>query len=310
MLNAENKKPINSGIQILRVILCLWVLSYHYLNAKKLNYFLFYVIKTKFFHVPCFSFITFFYSYNIFSKAKIAKVKNRFERLLIPYIIWPIFIFIQRNFFNENRKIYLQQLKNQLIIGSKFMVHFWYLFSVIILTIFFYILSRLFKKHFLFSIQLLMILSYVILYSKNYLFLFKYKDYVRYSILGMLGIFPICISALIIASLNVAQKLKIYWKHSLLFSFISIYILLRYDLFVILKGSKGVMNNIAAISFFFGFYLLPLENINYTMAKMIKIITNYTQGIYCLQSEMIPFVKRNFDPEGTFKGCIIKILYL
>lgn len=216
-----------------------------------------------------------------------------------------MFVFIKNNLSNEHKKFTLNHLKNQIIFGSQFMVPLWYLFSIIIITIFFYILSTLFIKHFLFISQLLMILSYVIIYSCSYVFLFNFKDYVRFSILGTLGIFPICISALLIASLNIVEKLQLYRKFSIFYSFLSIYILLKYDLFVILKGSKGIMNNLAAIFFFFGFYLLPLETLNAFIKKIIIIFTSYTQGIYCLHSEMIPFVRRNFDFEGTFTGCIM-----
>ena len=305
MNNMHKKININKGIQILRMILCLWVLSFHYLNRKKLNYFFFCFFKTKFFHVPCFSFITFYYSYNIFSKGKFSKFKARLERLLIPYLIWPLLVFIKNNISNEHKKFSLIHLKNQIIFGSKFIVPLWYLFSIIIITIFFYILSKLFIKYFLFIAQLLMIISYVFLYSHSYIFLFNYKDYVRFSLLGTLGIFPICISALLIASLKIIEKLQLYRKISLFYSFLSIYILFKYDLFVVLKGYKGIMNNLAAIFFFLGFYLLPLETLSSNIEKIIIIITNYTQGIYCLHSEMIPFVRRNFDFEGTFKGCII-----
>lgn len=95
----ENIK-INLGIEILRTILCFWVLSFHTLDINKINYFLFHITKKKLYHVPCFSFISFYFSYKIFSEKNIAKLKKRLIRLLFdllfdlePYFNLIIFLF-------------------------------------------------------------------------------------------------------------------------------------------------------------------------------------------------------------------------
>ena len=178
----DNVKIINLGIEILRVILCFWVLSFHSLKKESINYFLFYITKTKFFHVPCFSFISFYFSYNIFIDRNIIKAKKRLERLLIPYIIWPLIIFSVENLSNAKFIISWNQLKVQILIGRQFMIPLWYLFSMIILTIFFFILSSIFKNHFLFAILMLLIFAYKVQYSHFYRnFLNEYKNEVRLS---------------------------------------------------------------------------------------------------------------------------------
>ena len=55
-----NKKNINLGIEILRVIFCFWVLCSHCLELKKIDYIIRYIFISKYFHVPCFSFMSFF----------------------------------------------------------------------------------------------------------------------------------------------------------------------------------------------------------------------------------------------------------
>ena len=181
------KRNKNLGIQLLRTILCFWVLSFHYLNREKLNYFLFYITKKKFFHVPCFSFISFYYCYNIFSQSNITRIKNRLNRLLIPYIIWPLIVYIKNIIFMKNFSFY--PLKMQLLLGRQFMIPHWYLFSIIFLTIFLYILSNLFKTNFLFYAQILMIFIYIGQYSNYYIFLDIYKSNVKKPILDTLSIF-------------------------------------------------------------------------------------------------------------------------
>ena len=70
------KEKINLGIELLRMILSFWVLSFHCLEKNKINYFIFYITKTKFYHVPCFSFISFYFSYNVFFDRNSLKLKK------------------------------------------------------------------------------------------------------------------------------------------------------------------------------------------------------------------------------------------
>ena len=77
---------INLGIELLRMILCLWVILFHYAgNKNKKKKFL----KT-FFHVPTFMIISFYLTNKIFFTQNIIKIKQRLERLIIPFIIIPI----------------------------------------------------------------------------------------------------------------------------------------------------------------------------------------------------------------------------
>ena len=298
-------KRLNLGIEILRAILCFWVLSFHSLKNKKINYFLFYVTKTKFFHVPCFSFMSFFFSYNIFAERNITKIKKRLERLLIPYIIWPLTIFVIDNIYNHKFIISLYQLKIQIISGRQFMIPLWYLFSLIFLTLFFFIISIIFKNHFLFFLQLLTILIYIAQYSKFYNVFNVYKLNIRMPILDTLSIFPLSVFGFTFASTKIIKILKRKMIINLFFYYLSIYFLFKYNIFIDLGGYNGIVHIFASSFFFIGFYLLPLDNIYSWIQIIIKQVTSYTNGIYCLQSKMIRFVKIKFHSVGTFKSCII-----
>ena len=84
-------KKINYSLELLRLILSFWVvLQRTYKTIPKFN-------KAKF-HVPAFMIISFYYFYyNTLKIKNIIKINQRFQRILIPYIIWPILIFISRN---------------------------------------------------------------------------------------------------------------------------------------------------------------------------------------------------------------------
>lgn len=301
------KEKINLGIELLRMILSFWVLSFHCLEKNKINYFIFYITKTKFYHVPCFCFISFYFSYSVFFDRNSLKLKKRLERLLIPYIIWPLFIFSIYNIFIKST-ISLYQLKLQIILGRKFLIPLWYLFSMIFLTIFFFILSNVFQIHFLFSIELLGIFSYILQYSNYYKLLDEYDNSVKKPILDTLSILPLSVTGLIFASSKKVETLKSGTKSILFFCYFFIYFLFKYDIFLDLGGYDGIVNIFSSILFFLGFYLLPLENTSSSIKTIIKQITSYTNGIYCMQSKMIPFVKKTFNLEGTLKSCIITYL--
>ena len=287
------------------MILCFWVLSFHCLEKNKINYFLFYITKTKFYHVPCFSLLSFYFSYNIFFYRSIIKLKKRLERLLIPYIIWPLFIFIINNIINHHNSISLYELKIQIILGRQFMVPLWYLFSMILLTIIFFILSNIFKKYFLFVLWLLSFFTYIIQYSGYYKFLNEYKNNVKLPILDTLSILPLSVLGLSIVSSNLKHILTDNKKTILFFSYLFLFFLFKYNIFIDLTGYNGIVNIFTSLLFFMCFSLLPLENINICVKRIIKTTTNYTNGIYCLQCKMIPLCRRLFGLKGNFKSCII-----
>ena len=54
-----------------------------------------------------------------------------------------------------------------------------------------------------------------------------------------------------------------------------------------------------------GFYLLPLENLRSFTQKLIKQITSYTNGIYCLHTRINRFFRIKFGFNGTLKNNFI-----
>lgn len=255
------------------------------------------IIKTKFFHVSCFCFISFYFTYNIFSNRNIIKVKKRLERLLIPYILWPIIIFIIHNIFYLKNTISMKELEIQLIGGSQFMIHFWYLLSVILLSILFHILSYL--PNFIFSIQLIAIFAYIIQYSNYDKFLYKYKDSVRYPIVGTLRMYPISVIGMTIASTNILEILETNRIKALIISYLILFFLFKYDIFIDLGGYKGIVHIFSSIFLFFGFYLIPFEDEKNFLYEIIIQITSYTNGIYCLHTRIMYILKTTFKARGN-----------
>ena len=88
------KNQLYLGIQLLRAILCFWVVSFHNMSRKKV---LIRAILKKRFHVPTFFIISFYFLSKNYNPRNINRINQRFIRLLIPYLIWPIIVWIFNN---------------------------------------------------------------------------------------------------------------------------------------------------------------------------------------------------------------------
>ena len=303
------KQKRNLGLQILRVLLCFWVVLFHCLRYYK-NSFLKMILHKKY-HVPCFFFLSFYYFFPIIKQINIIKMRNRLERLFVPYLIWPIFIW----FFNNalylliktnrfGRILLFQELKIQLIVGRKFFIQLWYLFNLLFLTFFFFILHYFFKNHFFKLISVFGIFCYYFQYSKyKYNFLFSYKDSIRNSVGHFIESFPISVCSFILYSNNIIQFLKFHR----IISLISISIIL---IIIFIYGEpdtySGIEKNIFASLAFIEFYLIPLDKFNNNLVNsIITIITNYTQGIYCLHTITKYYLLLYFELRSNFYICII-----
>ena len=318
MILIKKKRSVynrNLGIEILRMILCFWVLSFHCLNKDKINYVVYYFTKTKFYHVPCFSFISFYYSSNIFLERNVEKIKRRLERLLIPYIIWPLLVFTIDNslhliFSAKIQAISFRDLQIQFIVGRQFMVPLWFLFGMVIQSILFFIISNIFKKYFLLITQLLIIFSYIIEYNNQLTYFNKYKNNVKLPILDTFSILPLSLLGLNIASLNIMTFFKNNLRTSFIFIYLMLYFFFRYEIFIDLGGYKGIAHIFISFLLFIGFYILPLENSYFWFQKYLKQMTSFTNGIYCLQTKIIHFVVSYIDTNGTFKSSLISYILL
>ena len=317
LLTNETSKMFNKnlGIELLRMILCFWVVLFHCLRIK--NKYLRNIIKIKIFHVPTFIFISFYFLYKNLCERNIKKIKFRFKRLLIPYFIWPIIVFIINDLFyftfkfnRYGRFLNFNDLKTQLIIGRKYIGVLWFQFNLLFFTLLFFIIAFLFKKNFLFILQTIGMISYILQYSEiNYNFFNEYKGTISRTLGYFCEMAPIAVTSLSFSSLNIIKKLENHRKKILFFSFIFLYFLFHYNIFSDIKGFayRGIIKIFGSFFLFVIFILFPLENIDsLRIILFIKQFTSYTQGIYCLHSIINDYLKLlfHFIKDSTFLGCI------
>ena len=313
--NKSSKTSLNLGIELLRFIMCFWVILYHCFdtNNKRIKK----IIILKRFHVPTFMFISFYFFYDSLNSRNINKIRMRLIRLSIPYFIWPTIIWIFNNILylifqsnRFNRRLTLIELVYQLTFGIKIYGIIWFNNILLLFIIFFTLISFLFKNKFLLIFQIISILIYAFDYS-GYRPIIK-KTYTWIFLGRVFGMFPISVTGLFLSSLNIISKLKIdkIRSKAILISFLNILFLLKYDIFIIKKGYvyRSIIFNIAAINFFIFFSLVPFENIrNKFVNTFIRTITKYTGGIYYIHMIIRNILDKQIAliNNKTVYGCII-----
>lgn len=303
-------KKINLGIEILRMILCFWVISFHCSGNGK-NY---KILKT-FFHVPTFMMISSYFSYYNFTTNNIIKIKSRIERLIIPYIISPIIhIGIECLFqIKIKMKFYINKLIFQYIFGYSLLIHLWYVQTLLFFTIFFEIIFLFFKEKFLLILALIAIISYWLQYSEiNYNIFINYTPKIS-QLSRIIEMLPIAITGINLCFMDLLNILKIHYKKSIFFSIIIFYFIYNYNIFGEFKHYQpfsGIKQNIAALCLFISFSLIPFNKINNEFFFIIfRQISSYTGGIYYFHLTINDFLIRIFKHKlkSFFKCYIIYI---
>ena len=292
----KGKVKINLGIELLRAILCLWVLFLHCSDIKKEHkkYF------NRSFHVPTFFMISFYFYYKLLNASDSLKIKRRFQRLLYPYILWPVLAFLLNNILirfsslgKRRKKLTLIDLYLQILTGSRYYRAFWFLFNLLFLSILFTVFAFIFKKNFLISYEFFGIISLFLLFTKiNRDIFFQYEKIITLSIGRVNSSIPLSVIGCIYSSINLLSKIKNLKWHVSLILISLIYILFNYDLFIKYPGFCYSNSLLFLSSSTFLFILFGSLKLDYfiLLNKIIKIATKYTGGIYYIHPIFPKFI--------------------
>ena len=312
----KNGKTINIGLQVLRFLLSFWVVvihSYYFIGKQKIKKHL----NEKMFHVPTFMFISFYFFFNYLAARDNLKIFYRLKRLLIPYFIWPFIYLVLNNSVNKmfgvknfKRKISLKDYCYQIILSERYYASFWYLNVLLFLSIFFTIISYIFKKDFLFIIQLIGFFTYFLHYSGIYNILRKHGLF-RLCFVLIIQITPAAVIGLTVGSTNLIVKLKPCYVRILIIFFLSLICLFSFPIFQPHDGflyQKVELNTLGSFNLFIFFSSLPFENITSNKINfLVKLISYYTGGIYYIHNFTRSYLVKIIKPikKGTFSGSII-----
>ena len=282
IMNQERKnKTINLGIELFRMILSFLIVVYHIHSRKIESLLLHFSLKYLGYYTSSFFLISFYFSHRVFASKNVETVKQRLKRIILPYIIWPILIFIENNIYYyikyHHMKYSLKNLVSQLLLGSNN-------FNIsVIIIIFTFICPEKLTLHFL-------ILLAVFAYSFNVKeinskIFSHYNIIISHSIGRLPGCYIFSINGYLLGSfdllrkLNQAKKLKIL----LLFPFFFHYLREIQGINKFFIKLSFLIHNIILVILFIFFASLPTNSIfNLKFISLIKQITGFTGGIYYL----------------------------
>ena len=226
--------------------------------------------------------MSFYMCSNIFATKNVKRIKLRFQRLLIPYILWPLIIFLFNKLYNlifiNNLVNYsFNCLKYQLLTGHCSIPALWFQFDLILSTFLITVIILLFNKNSLFILISIYILSYILQYSNmNYQIFIKFDYYQMFTFGRFFEIIPFCISGYIMAFFNINHFLKkSRIKAIYLFSIILIFLIKYNNMTSNVNGFgyQGIKVHIKSICFFIIFTLFTSEKIkNKNIINLILLL--------------------------------------
>ena len=250
------------------------------------------------------------------------KLLRRFERLLIPYIIFPILVMAINNYIDfkfklkyKNLKTSFLDLKIQLLSGSGFLKHLWYIFDLLLFTFIFVIIITIFNSKYLFALNSLTVICYIFLcsgYNKRFFSKIKHKYY-QFPLKKIAVMFPFAVLGFTIFSLKLVDKLKNFRFTIIYFSSVILYVINKYRFF-----NKIAEHPNSNLLFFFGspllffiFILLPTEFIkkNKAITNIFKECTKNTMGVYLLHVPICVYLRNHitiikFKSKPNFSNCL------
>jgi len=311
----EYKKTINIGIELLRFILCLWVVVFHCSNIKKNHE----KYLKKGFHVPIFFILSFYFYYPNAYKRLIIKIKSRFRRLLYPYTFWSIFSFFLHNILLKftsniysNKNLTIKDLFFQILFGTRYYRLFWFLFNLIFISLFITIISFMAKKNFLIVLEFIGIISlYIHFFGAYYKFFISYKSNICNSLGPLITFLPLAVTGCILSSINLILRLKNITFPLKIILFSLIYLFFEYNIYISYPGFMypNVIANIQISTVF----ILAFGSLNLDKSKEVKgilnYITRYTGGIYYIHIIVLRYIMFNFKNNKTyFSSTLIYII--
>ena len=310
----NDKKIIFLNIQILRMILSFNIVVMHCIGNKNQNRLIYFICITgSIYYVPIFFLISFYFSYKTFIQRNIDKLKERLLRIIIPYIIWPLILWLKFNIINYIKGIEVKNkykdLFYQLLIGKPFHPIFWFQFCLLFWSIIFIIIIFAFKNTYNYiMIIVLLIILFLNLSGLTPLVLENYSFMISRSIGDIFYKITYIMSGFYFGSKSILEK-----KFSVKIKIIIISII---GVFIFNKSMNKRNNNYIAIQLiiniiFLSFSFLPFDLIkNKIIISFIKQITSFTGGIYYLHWEIKyrTFNNSNLIQKADFMSCVINYL--
>ena len=319
---SKNKKAIDYGLAILKLIQAFLVIAAHNYNKDSTkNKIIIFITRNRHIHVPSFWIMSFHFNCHSLLSLKLKYIIRRFLRLLIPYIGWPIITWKINHLWNKKYKTRLpdtyRELKSQLLWGREFIIALWFQWNLIAITFMFIIVIFIFRKYSLFIFHLLLVIFYILQYSGFYYekILQEFPIYNRYTLIYFFESVPYAITGFTLGYYNIISFLNKFKIRTLILSLLIYNAIDDYNILSQVKGLSyvGIKFNIQALCIVFIFSLFPSDKIkNKSLSKFLIMLSNYTGGIFYTHIPFSKYLAHYFNEikNGTFLGLIITYLFL
>lgn len=310
-MNYENEiqvKQFYLGIEILRMFFAFIILYFHCMNREIYNHiFIKFITNIVSFGLYTFFFLSFYFSYNSINSKKINKIKERFKRLIIPYIIWPIIIYTEQKLFNyingkENDGILFKFLVWQILIGNGIYLVFWFNFNLIFILLLFTIIIFLTKKYKIFLILFGLIIFFILSSNKYIQFWKGYNDIISFSLRPIASTYIQGLIGFYFSSINIIEK-KLTKKYTFFCIFTLLLLLINNN-----NSIKTILKSLFSTFLILIFVSIPFKKLKIGIYIFIKQITRYTGGIYYIHIYTNIILKNYISVKynsGTIFMCII-----
>ena len=206
--------------------------------------------------------------------------------MIIPYIGWPILFYAIDKFSNyilKEQELYnVKDLYYQILLGCPIYKIFWFFFNLIILSLFFTLIIRIFNKKYIFFLFIICFLDYYSFYSHHAKILLfnNYKCIpFHHSIKPIFEYFIYVFTGFYLAYIQILNKLYKFRRRAIIISITIIIIFLKYYYIIFSRIHyfyHAIVKNIFVCLLFLLFSLIPFDNINHNYLNIyIFKIANY-----------------------------------
>lgn len=293
------KDTYNYGIAFTKVFLSFCVVCSHFWNPGDLAYYPVAMLnRMRGAAVPIFVLMAFFLTEKIFVDKNAPKIKIRVERLLVPYLSWPVLYFVGYRVIDVFLKHFgfslrlgtgytWRDLLWQLAFGHEKNLcgHLWYLFDLIVISVAVWILFKCCDKYSWHILILLGIAAVWLQYSgMNYSVFSQYIYEKRYPLGRLAEVFPLACAGLLLAHSNILEKMKRHRVYVVFLCIVTMLMIAYGNIFTSLEGFgyAGIYLVVYSTLAFICFYEFPFECMGNGIKAVLRFLSKYSLGVYCL----------------------------
>ena len=287
----SDRYKLNLGICRLRMWMAFEVVLLHRMSWKGYEGAFFGFLKAcEMFSVPVFMIVSFYFSAYIFERNDNDLFLNRLKRLLIPQVGWAIICWIV---YYLTDIIFMHKVDHTLIdlfwaivSGCRYNTNpsTWFQAVLILLTIYFFLLFKLFKKNKGWvMVYVSLVIALAIQDNGRYFAFFSNTPYELANTVGRIfEIMPYACVGLIFNHLKIDKYGKKKRTTAIIVA-VFLFVLGFYLPFPAHEGGffDGIYPLYMGTALFVIFLLLPINDVTYNVRNIILEVTRFTLGVYC-----------------------------